>query len=211
MVAAAMLDRLLHRSTVLQSSKLYWRLLGEIQTGTLEQVHLSPLPSWLLTAVGRLLATALEALVTVAAVFGGVSLLVDLDLPWQPGALLPLGLFLLATVGYGLLLGGLTLVWRRVEMLAEGLAVVAFLFAGIFVPLGVMPGWLAALARLFPITHSLASLQAVLVDGRPATVLWGDGGLAWAASSALAWLLAGIAAFWLGQRTAKRRGSLSQH
>jgi ABC-2 type transport system permease protein len=33
----------------LQSSKLYWRLLAEIQSGTLEQVSLSSLPSWLLT------------------------------------------------------------------------------------------------------------------------------------------------------------------
>jgi ABC-2 type transport system permease protein len=109
----------------LQSSKLYWRLLGEIQAGTLEQVHLSPLPSWLLTAVGRVVATMLEALVTVTAVFLGVSVVADFDIPWQPAVLLPLLLFVLATVGYSLLVGGLVLLWRRVEMLAEGLAVLA--------------------------------------------------------------------------------------
>ena len=195
----------------LQSSKLYWRLLGEIQTGTLEQVYLSPLPPWLLTAAGRVVATVLEALVTVTAVFLGVSVIVDLDLPWRAAALLPLLLFLLATVGYSLVLGGLVLVWRRVEMLAEGLAVVAFLLAGIFVPLQVLPAWLATLGRLFPITHSVGYLRAVLVDERPLTTMWGDGGLVWAATSALGWLLAGITAFSLGQRTARRHGSLSQH
>jgi hypothetical protein len=41
--------------------------------------------------------------------------------------------------------------------------------------------------------------------------MWGDCGLIWAATSALAWLLAGIAAFSAGQRTARRRGSLGQH
>ena len=195
----------------LQSSKLYWRLLGEIQTGTLEQVYLSPLPPWLLTAAGRVVATALEALVTVVAVFLGVRAFIDLHIPWQVGALLPLLLFGLASVGYALLLGGLTLLWRRVEMLAEGLAVLAFLFAGIFLPLQALPGWLAALARLFPITQSIAYLRAVLTDGRPVTTLWGDGGLAWAAVTALAWLLVGIAAFSLGQRTARRHGSLGRH
>jgi hypothetical protein len=39
----------------------------------------------------------------------------------------------------------------------------------------------------------------------------GDGGLVWASTSGLAWLLAGITAFSAGQRTAKRRGRLGQH
>lgn len=114
-------------------------------------------------------------------------------------------------MGYSLVLGGLVLVWRRVEMLAEGLAVVAFLLAGIFVPLAVLPGWLATVARLFPITETVAYLRAVLLDGRPLFAMWGDGGLVWAATTALAWLLAGIAVFSAGQRTAKRHGSLGQH
>jgi hypothetical protein len=86
-------------------------------------------------------------------------------------------------------------------MLAEALAVVAFLFAGIFVPLAVLPGWLATLGRVFPITHSVAYLRAVLVDGRSLFTMWGDGGLVWAATTALAWLLAGITAFSAGQRS----------
>lgn len=195
----------------LQSSKLYWRLLGEIQASTLEQVYLSPLPPWLLTAAGRVVATVLEALVTVTAVYLGVGVIVDLDLAWRGEALLPLLLFLLATVGYSLVLGGLVLVWKRVEMLAEGLAVLAFLLAGIFLPLAVLPGWLANVARLLPITQSVAYLRAVLVDGRPLGAMWGDGGLVWAATSTLAWLAAGITAFSAGQRTARRHGSLGQH
>lgn len=194
----------------LQSSKLYWRLLGEIQSGTLEQVYLSPMPSWLITAAGRVVATMLEALVTVSAVFLGVSLIVDLGLPWRAEALVPLLFFVTATIGYSLVLGGLTLVWKRVEMLAEGLAVLALLLAGIFLPLQVLPGWLAALGRLFPLTHSVEYLRAVLFEGRSLTTLWGDGGLVWVIASALGWLLAGMAAFSLGERIAKRRGSLGR-
>ena len=33
-----------------QAVKMFWRLLGEIQAGTIEQVYLSPLPSWLVAA-----------------------------------------------------------------------------------------------------------------------------------------------------------------
>ena len=38
-----------------QAVKLFWRLLGEIQSGTIEQVYLSPLPSWLVVAGGRVI------------------------------------------------------------------------------------------------------------------------------------------------------------
>src|SRR5215468_6577687 len=33
----------------MQTNRLFWGLLGEMQSGTLEQMYLSPLPSWLLT------------------------------------------------------------------------------------------------------------------------------------------------------------------
>jgi ABC-2 type transport system permease protein len=42
-----------------QAVKLFWRLLAEIQAGTIEQVYLSPLPSWL-AAAGRLAAAPIE-------------------------------------------------------------------------------------------------------------------------------------------------------
>jgi hypothetical protein len=74
---------------------------------------------------------------------------------------------------------------ERVEMLAAGLAV-ALLFAGIFLPIVVLPGWLATVGRLFPMTHSRQSLRAMLVDGPPLTTLWGDGGLVRASTSGLA-------------------------
>jgi ABC-2 type transport system permease protein len=45
-----------------QAVKLFWRLLAEIQTGTIEQVYLPRLPSWL-AAAGRLLAAIVETLV----------------------------------------------------------------------------------------------------------------------------------------------------
>jgi hypothetical protein len=72
---------------------------------------------------------------------------------------------------------------ERVEMLAAGLAV-ALLFAGIFLPIVVLPGWLATVGRLFPITQSRQYLRAMLVDGPPLTTMWGDGGLVWASANA---------------------------
>ena len=60
-----------------------------------------------------------------------------------------------------------------------------------------------------PTTHPLQSLRRVLFDGGSFEVAWGDGGLVWVVASALAWLLIGIFVFSVGDRSAKRQGSLA--
>src|SRR5262249_36590211 len=44
----------------MQTNRLFWGLLGEMRSGTLEQMYLSPLPSWLLT-IGLQAAAVVEA------------------------------------------------------------------------------------------------------------------------------------------------------
>src|SRR5260370_1350265 len=73
-----------------QAVKLFWRLLGEIQAGTIEQVYLSPLPSWLTAAAGRLIAAIIEALLLMGVVYGIVSGFVTLHFHWTPAALVPM-------------------------------------------------------------------------------------------------------------------------
>jgi len=195
----------------LQTAKLFWRLLGEIQTGTLEQVYLSPLPPWVVAAAGRVVAAVIETAVVVAAVYVAFALLVDLDMTWSGEAVLPLLFLVAGGVGYSLLIGGATLVWKRIEMINEALFGVLFLFAGIFMPLDRMPAWVAAVAKLVPVTHAAQSLRNVLLDGQSFFTLKGDGGLVWLSTTTATWLIAGALAFHLGERTAKRRGSLSRY
>jgi ABC-2 type transport system permease protein len=80
----------------MQVVKLFWRLLAEIQAGTIEQVFLSPLPSWLVVAVGRVAAAFLETVFVAAATYGIVSVFVPLRIDWNAAALLPLALGVLA-------------------------------------------------------------------------------------------------------------------
>lgn len=61
-----------------------WRLLTEIQTGTLEQTYLSPLPPWLTIAVGRIAAALVETTLVVTALYLATSAIVDLDITWHP-------------------------------------------------------------------------------------------------------------------------------
>ncbi|MGH2811838.1 MAG: ABC transporter permease [Actinomycetota bacterium] len=193
----------------LQSVKLFWRLLSEIQTGTLEQVYLSPLPSWLIAAAGRVIAALVETVFVVSMMFAATSLFVDLELNFRAGAMVPLVFLVAGSVGYSLLIGGITLILKRVEMLADLMLTPVFIAGGLFIPLSAMPDWLAAVGRFLPITHAVESLRFALLGEKALATLWGDGGLVWVTVTAFSWVVLGIASFKWGERFAKRRGSLS--
>ncbi|HKC19870.1 MAG TPA: ABC transporter permease, partial [Candidatus Dormibacteraeota bacterium] len=86
----------------MQVVKMFWRLLGEIQAGTLEQVFLSPLPPWLVAAAGRVVAAALETIFVAAATYGIVSAFVTIHLHWSIAAVLPAIAVMIAAIGLSL-------------------------------------------------------------------------------------------------------------
>lgn len=194
----------------LQAQKLFWRLLGEIQAGTLEQVYLSPLPSWVVAAAGRLLASILETALVVGALYSAVALTVGVDLAWHPAVLLPAGLLLVGSVGYSLVIGALTLVWKRIEMLNDMLLIVVFFAGGMMVALDDMPGWMAAVGRLLPVTHPIEASRSVLLEGDAITLV-GDGGLLWMVILAAGWFAAGALAFRAADHRVRGKGGLARY
>jgi hypothetical protein len=112
----------------------------------------------------------------VADIYGIVSLFVPLRYHWSVAALLPAALLTVTGVGYSLIIGGMTLMWKRIQMLQEGFLLLVMIFAISALPGLIMPGWFAGLGRMFPVTAAVASLYDVLIAGRPVTALWGTGG-----------------------------------
>ncbi len=141
----------------MQTNHLFWGLLGELQSGTLEQLYLSPLPSWLLT-VGLTVASIVEAALTAAVLFLGIRLVVPVTIPLRWEALLPFLLLVLASVGYSLILGGLTLLVKRLEVLKELFQIVVLIFSGALLSLDRLPAWMAAIARFLPLTPGVEAL-----------------------------------------------------
>jgi ABC-2 type transport system permease protein len=195
----------------LQTAKLFWRLLGEIQTGTLEQVYLSPLPPWLIAIAGRTAAAVLETAFVVGAVTVALWAVVGLEVQWNAWVVVPVIFIVAGGTGYSLIIGGLALVWRRIELIPDAAAALLMVFGGLFIPLADLPSAAGAVARLVPLTHAAEALRYVLLDGRSVTSVGGDGGLAWLVGTTAAWLLGGILVFRFGERTAKRHGSLSRY
>lgn len=194
----------------MQTNRLFWGLLGEIQSGTLEQMYLSPLPSWVLL-LGLTVASIAEALITTVLMYLLIHLVVPVTIPLRISALLPLVLLVVGSVGYSLMVGGLTLRFKRLEILKELLQAVVFIFGGVFVSLDHMPSWMATVARFFPITPGIAGLQQTLLAGGSLGTLTSNGTIFWLIGDALAYLGLGILIFGWCERMAKRLGTLGQY
>lgn len=194
----------------MQTNRLFWGLLGEMQSGTLEQMYLSPLPSWLLT-IGLQVASIVEAVISALLLSLFIELVVQVPLPLHWAALIPLVLLVLGSVGYSLILGGLTLLFKRLEILKELFQIVVLIFGGVLVSLDRMPGWMATMARFLPLTPGVEVLRKILLDGVSLGQLSGDGTLWWGLCSAAAYLALGIGIFRWCERIAKRRGTLGQY
>jgi ABC-type polysaccharide/polyol phosphate export permease len=194
----------------MQTNRLFWGLLGEMQSGTLEQMYLSPLPSWLLT-IGLEVASVVEAALTAILLYLFVSLMVRVSMSWQWAAVLPLVMLVVGSVGYSLILGGLTLRFKRLEILKEMFQIVVLIFGGVFVSLARMPGWMATIARFLPLTPGVEVLRKILLDGVSLQTLANDGTLWWLVGSAAAYLTLGIVIFRWCERIAKRKGTLGQY
>jgi ABC-2 type transport system permease protein len=163
----------------MQSVKLFWRLLAEIQTGTIEQVHLSPLPSWLVAAAGRLVAAITETIFLMGITYSAISAFVTLHFRWTVAALLPATFLVITGIGYSLIIGGMTLLRKRIQLLQEGVLMLVMVFAFAALPVFTVPGWFAGLGRVFPLTSSVTSLYGVTLGHCGVTGAWGTGGLAW--------------------------------
>jgi hypothetical protein len=70
-----------------------------LAAGTLGQVYLFPLPSWLLAGAGRVVAALAEALIVVAGIYGIVCIVVPLRHHWSAAALLPAVLLIVTGIG----------------------------------------------------------------------------------------------------------------
>jgi ABC-2 type transport system permease protein len=109
-------------------SDLSWELIREAQWGTLEQLYMSPLGFrrvvFLKTAVNVLVAFAFGVIL-----LGAMLLTTGTTLALDPLTVIPLGLLTLGpAVGVGYLLGGLALLFKRVENVFQ---IVQFSFVGL--------------------------------------------------------------------------------
>src|SRR6476469_225121 len=177
-------------------------LQSEAQTGTLEQLFLSPFGAsrvFLMRAIASLslrLALTLTVLLIILAITG-------VRLNFSFSLLLPLSSILLGAYGLSFALGALALLLKRVQQVL-GILQFALLFL-IATPTETGAGPLTLLSRILPMTTGAGVLREVMAEGR--AIDWNK--LAIAFVNGAVYLVVGVLLFWQAERRAKQRGLLS--
>ncbi len=181
--------------------------LEEMNAGTLEQIHMSPLPSWALS-LGRLASAATEAVLVMAVVSGVLILLLGIRFSYQLGAVVPLLLTLGDVAGFGLLLGALAIRVNSIGAILHVLQGIVVFLNGSFVPVNLYPDWLQLIANLMPTTLGVEVTRKLLVQGGSLSSAWSDQSLVWLLIHSVALLAVGAVAYQFAIRGALREGRL---
>ncbi len=209
-MAPALLGYLTWFYAVFAISDMSQGIREETQTGTLEQMYMSPLPSGLLLA-GRSVASLFISTGMVALVGGILMLALGIRIPVRLAGAPVFALTLAGLYGFAFFMGGATLVFKQVNALGNLLTNMLLFLNGSFLTVERMPGWLEGFARSLPSTQGIDVLRSVVLDNLSLASVWHDGSLMWLTAHTAFFLLAGWGAFLWGERVARKRGLLGQY
>lgn len=183
-------------------SGLSWELINEAQTGTLEQLYLSPAGfKWVCTfnLMVDFLVNVAAAVVFLFAMMATTGRWLNLDV----ASIAPLLIMtVLGAYGAGFALGGLALVFKRIQAFFQ---IVQFAFIGCLV----IP-WRIPWARFLPLSMGNGLIYRVMAEGKHLWELPAADVLTALAVGA-AYLAVGLAIFSACERAAKARGLLGHY
>ncbi|MBS3788327.1 ABC transporter permease [Candidatus Bipolaricaulota bacterium] len=184
-------------------SELSNALIREARWGTLEQLYMSPVGFGWISFSQVLSSLAIFFLANVGFLYL-IMLTTGRFLSLRIASTFPLLIItLLGVAGIGYFLGGLTLVFKRVESLLQ---IVQFLFVAlVMVPVESLP-----LLKHFPVSFGASLIRRVMIDGTPITGL-PPSDLGFLLLNSTVYFLLGYGAFKYFERVAKRKGLLGHY
>ena len=188
--------------TIYAFSNLSWNLMNEAQTGTLEQLYLAPCGfKWV--GAATLMSDFVFSFVPIMLLLFAMMATTGRWLRVDMVSLVPLLLItLLGAYGVGFALGGLALVFKRIQALFQ---IMQFVFIGLLVIPVHVPG-----VKCMPLALGNDLIRTVMVDG---VRLWRlpPGDIVTAAAVGAVYLAVGIVIFSLCERVARNRGLLGHY
>ncbi len=188
--------------TIYAFSNLAWNLISEAQTGTLEQLYLAPCGfKWVgaCTIISDFVFSFVPIMLLLIAMMATTGRWLRVDLV----SLIPLLLItLLGAYGVGFALGGLALVFKRIQALFQ---IMQFVFVGLLVIPTRVPG-----VKYLPLALGNDLIHRTMVQG---VRLWRlpVGDILTAVAVGAAYLAAGVLVFAWCERVAKNRGLLGHY
>lgn len=138
-----------------------------------------------------------------------LSVVFHVPLAVNSAALVIFMLNVLGVGGLGLLSAGVILVTKQGDPVAVMLGLLAGFLSGVYYPLEVLPGWLAAVGYILPTTYGLRALRQALINNASLSDLGGDVGVL--LGFVLVSVPLGLWSFHLGFNRARQEGTLSHY
>ncbi len=140
-------------------------IVRERERGTIEQLIITPIRSWELIG-GKLIPYVLIAFLDLLMVLVLGTLAFNMPINGSIALLLALsGLFLVTTLGIGLLISTFARTQFEAMMLAVFIQLPAIFLSGFFFPLAAMPPVLQLVSYLIPLRYFLIIVRAILIKG----------------------------------------------
>ncbi len=181
---------------------------SDVSSGLLEQILLSPFSSGMLI-FSRSVAQALGNLLPVVATGGLMSFIIKTDFIFNPVILfICLTLLSLASVGVGLILGGIFLIFKRASNLNS---IIVWSTSLLVTADYSRSGFLGIIMRLFPISQGIRVFRMSMVDGLSLSQVASSGELLYLVVGSIAFLVIGVCSFNFFDKVARRHGLLGQY
>jgi ABC-2 type transport system permease protein len=209
-VTSALLGYLIWMYAVTAVSDMSFGLRGEISVGTLEQMAMSPAPLGVLL-IGRVIATLISATVQVFLMGAVMAQFLGVHIPLRLEALPVLLLTLLGVCGFGFIIAGAMLIFKRVESFSNLLNNALAFLNGSFLPVSAMPIWMATIAKTLPSTLGIIVIREISLEGKSLAATWREGSLVELTVNSVVYFAVGWLVFAVCERIAKNRGSLGQY
>lgn len=149
-----------------------WAIVHEREIGTIEQLQITPIRSWELM-VGKCIPYGIITMLAAIMTLGLSRLIFGVEVAGSLVLLLALSvLFLLGSLGLGLLISTVSQTSWQARQLADLFLLPSFLLSGFLFPRETMPVIAQQLGLLMPLTYFLEVLRGVMLKGVGLDVLW---------------------------------------
>jgi ABC-2 type transport system permease protein len=158
-------------------------------------------------SLASLISTTIQLFFTTTIIF--VLFQVQVPLTWQ---MIPILLItIVGLLGFGYVVGGLTLIFKHVGPLANILQNSLLIANGTFLPVSLMPTWLATAVLFLPSTIGIILMRRVVLGGESLALLWTDGSLLWLMIHSGVTFVIGWMIYAVCENFARQQGSLGQY
>ena len=209
-MAPTLLGYLVWYYALIAIGNMSYGLAEETQTGTLEQMYMSPAPTGMLL-LGRSLATFIWSTGQILLLGLIIVVLLNIQIPLRAEGLVPFAFTMIGLFGFGFMIGGATLVFKHVQALSNLIQNLLLFLNGSILPVDKFPHWLELIARALPSTQGIIVLRNVVLNGQSLSDTWADGSLPFLVIHSLVYFVGGLLIFKYCEGIARRRGSLGQY